>query len=159
MKKLIAILGMVAIGIATSAQGITILNQGEDGDTLHASYTKFSTRVNVNYNPTQSITITCAVDSISGAPAGSFIAQHSTDGVHWTTQVGDTIATYTNANWTSGAASIRVAGTSGDPLTFQVFFKTFYPWYGPYLRVITKTSSATQKSKYWIAIKSSNYNQ
>lgn len=154
--KSIAIVGLLIIGAAAaSSQTLVRVYQGRSGttDTLNASVTQYSPVINLNYNTTQAVGVTIAIDSIAGAPAGHIVCQHSTDGVHWVLTVGDTIATWTNTGW-----SIHGAGTT-DPLSNRAFFKTFYPWYGCYIRFITYTTSASQRSRQWITVKSSNYNQ
>lgn len=152
MKKIFSILAIAAMFIVAPVKSQTLvrLASGAAGDTLHASYTKYSSAVNVNFSNTQGLSFQFAVDSISGAPAGSFIVQHSVDGVHWNVYAGDTVS-YTNAGWNT-----RGANGSGDTATNQSKVLNFYPFYGAYARVKTTTTSATQKSKYWIMLKSSN---
>lgn len=158
MKKILSIFAISALLLTSvgtheaKAQTLVKLNQGGTNDTLIASQTVYSPVVNLNYSVTQAVTVTTAVDSISGAPAGSFIVQHSTDGIHWNQLAGDTI-TYTSTGWNHNGIG------SGESRTYICQFKTFYPFYGAYARVKITTTSAARRSRYWITLKSSNYNQ
>lgn len=153
MKKLIALLAVVVIGFTAQSQTLVYLGQGDTTTTQFASSLKYTSVVSLNYSATQGVSATVAVDSLSGAPAGKFIMQHSTDGIHWNTYIGDTIS-YTNTGWT-------IHGTCGcgDTKSFQTFQLTKYPFYGAYLRFKITTTSATQYSRYWIKVKSSNFSQ
>lgn len=153
MKKFLSILTIALALIVTSAQSQTFvrLNQGGTNDTLIASKTLYSSIVNLNFAQTQAVSVGVAVDSISGAPAGSFILQHSVDGVHWNTYLGDTVS-YTNTGW-----NIAGAGSSGDTRSYLSLKINQAPFYGTFARVKITTTSAARRSRYWISLRSSNY--
>jgi len=153
MKKLILALTIFATGLVASAQTYSTIASGRNQDTLNKSYTVYTNPINLIYSPTQSVFVTVAVDSISGAPAGKFILEHSVDGAHWTHYAGDT-ASYTNTGWLT---KVTAKLTGRDTNSNQSFMISQTPFLGAYARLKITTTSATQHSRYWITIKSSNY--
>lgn len=156
MKKFLSIFAVATMFLCSTighTQTLVKLNQGGTNDTLIASQTLYSSVVNLNFSTTQAVGVTYAVDSISGAPAGSFILQHSYDGVHWLTSLGDTVS-YTNTGWSHNGT-----GSSGDTRTYLTKEVNKTPFYGAYARVKITTTSAARRSRYWITLKSSNYKQ
>jgi hypothetical protein len=158
MKKFLAIIA-IAVMTAFTAEKVTAqtgpvkLAYGSPahGDTAHASKTIFTPYVNLVYPQAQNLYVTIAVDSISGAPAGSFYQQHSVDGIHWKVYAGDT-ASFTNTGWT-----IRHQGlTPGDTNSNQTLVINQTPFVGNYVRYKLVTTSATQFLRYWITLKSAN---
>jgi len=151
MKKIFSLLLILTLAFSANSQVFVRVASGRAAyDTLIASKTIYTQTVNVGALVSQSLGFTFAVDSISGAPAGSFIVQRSVDGVHFNALKGDTV-TYTNSGWSHNGVG------SGETLTNQSFFLNYYPFYGNYVRVVVKSTSATQRIRYWITVRSNNY--
>jgi len=154
MKKFLfaAILGLATL--VASSQTLVTVYAGRSGttDTLTKSVIQYSTVVNINYSNVQSLNVQASIDSVSGAPAGHIVMQHSTDAIHWTVGVGDTICTWTNTGW-----AIHGANT-GDTMSNITFQKAYSNVTDAYVRFITYTTSATQRSRQWLKVKASNYN-
>lgn len=143
MKKLISIFALI-FTIATinvNAQTLVRPRQAAAADTLHKSTTSYSATngTNVNFSTTQYLNVQVEIDTTnggSGTPTGNAIFQWSVDGQHWITDIGDTTA----------FASANAINISWSKNAFK----------GAYCRVAIVTSSATQFSHWWCAIKSAN---
>lgn len=118
------------------------LKQGAATDTISKSKTYYTNPVNINFQDLQAMSLEVAMDSVSGTPDTKFVLQRSTDNQHWTSIAGDTLApVYTgNGNTTHPSVSKQL---------------NVNPLYATYVRVKYYTGSGTQKSKVWIALKSS----
>lgn len=146
MKKLFLISTLFILTVFTveTAQSQTWvkLKQGLAGDTIRQSTTLFTAPVNVNFQDLQALVLEVAMDSAKGTPDTKFVLQRSTDGQHWSSVAGDTlIPAYTgNGNNTHPSVSKTLS---------------INPLYATFVRVKYYTSSTTQRSKVWIAVKTS----
>ena len=145
MKKFILSLSVLAIfAVTVNAQTFVRLKQAASADTIHKSQTLYTSMVNLNTSDLQAVVIGVKSDSVSGTPDTKFVLQRSVDGVHWLSAVGDTI-TYTAVTTTSSI----VGGGKYKELPINPYTQT-------YARVAYYTGSGTQKSKVWIALRSSS---
>lgn len=161
MKKILGVLAMAVMLVASTvtpakSQTFVTLAQGRSQDTSLKSTTTYTPVVNLVYSAIQDAFVQVAVDSISGAPAGVFIVQHSVDGAHWKSYTGDTALTWTNTGWSTKSVA-KITTNGRDTNSFIAGIASQVPFYGNYLRVKLTTTSATQKIRYWIAVKSYNY--
>lgn len=145
MKKLFLISTLFILTVFTveTAQSQTWvkLKQGLVGDTIRQSTTLFTAPVNVNFQDLQALVLEVAMDSAKGTPDTKFVLQRSTDGTHWSSVAGDTLVpTYIGVN--------AVHPSSSKTLSIN-------PLYATFVRVKYYTSSTTQRSKVWIAVKTS----
>jgi len=142
MKKLIGLFAIVTMFLSVEtvkAQTFTRLKQAAPGDTILKSTTIFTSAVNLNTNDLQGLSLQVAMDSVSGTPDAKFVLQRSVDGVHWLSVAGDTLSpSYKGINTVHPGTSVQL---------------NVNPFYGTYARVKIYTSSTTQKSKLWAAIK------
>lgn len=142
MKKLI---GLFAIAFTfltvmpAHSQTFVRLKQGLAADTIKASTTIYTAPVNLNATYLQALILQVACDSASGTPSPKFVLQRSTDGVHWFSVAGDTLApSYKGVNTVHPGTNIQL---------------NVNPYYGGYARVMIYTSGTAQKSKLWAAIR------
>lgn len=145
MKK---ILSLFAITILTAlivpkseAQTFVRLVQGTAADTLKKSETHYTSTVNVGSANTQTVSVTVAIDSVSGTPKGTATLYQSVDGTHWNT-------TGSSATWKSTGTTWTAHDTC--------FILSLNPFLGSFARVGIVTTSTTQKSKYSVTLRSSN---
>lgn len=141
MKKLLSILILSLVvaaffGATVKAQVYVKVKQGLAADTLKAS-TTYNNTVNIGGNDLQTVSAHVFINKVSGTPRGTATLYRSLDGVHWET-------TGLSKTWVSGAWS---------DTTFIITDTAFY---GYYAKVAIVTTSATQKSNYWLTVKSWN---
>lgn len=140
MKKVLVLAAIVFAFIAapvqkSEAQTFIRLKQGAAADTLKASDTKYTDKVSLNFAQIQCVSATVFIDSISGTPAGTATLQQSVDGANWNT------------------AGTAISWSTGVDTSFIV---SLNPFLGAWARVKLVATSATQKSKYTITLRSAN---
>lgn len=153
MKKFLIALSIFAVALVAPVKSQTIVRlvQGTAADTLKKSETHYTSSVNVNFANTQIVSATIAIDSVSGAPGGTATLYQSVDGLHWNT-------TGSTATWkcTGGAYAWSRHNANGNTTPDTSFVLSLNPILGAYVKVGIVTNSTTQKSKYFVTVKSSN---
>jgi hypothetical protein len=161
MKKLILALiigvALFATGTVKAQTGLTpIYLQGSGNNfTIPTSYhdtviksTNYFWVAPVNAGTWNTgVSFTLAMDSIGGSPAATITPYVSNDGIHWTA-TGTPVVFTTHSYWHT---SSTVPGVSDTAVTVNT-----NPWTGKYIGLKVAVTSATQRAKYYITVKSYN---